>query len=71
MKKTLLVALLLIGIIASVFANGDKESGASAAFQVPANGYDGSEVTITFYHTMGQNLTPVLEDYIKEFTRSR
>ena len=67
MKKTLLVALLLIGIIASVFANGDKESGASAAFQVPANGYDGSEVTITFYHTMGQNLTPVLEDYIKEF----
>ena len=29
--------------------------------------YDGSEVTITFYHTMGSNLTPVLDLYIQEF----
>ena len=29
--------------------------------------YDGSEVTITFYHTMGSNLTPVLDAYITEF----
>jgi len=29
--------------------------------------YDGSEVTIKFYNTMGSNLTPVLESYIAEF----
>ena len=30
-------------------------------------GYDGSEVTIKFYHTMGQNLSKVLDEYIVEF----
>ena len=29
-------------------------------FTVPAGGYDGSEVEITFYHTMGSNLSDVL-----------
>ena len=29
--------------------------------------YDGSEVTITFYHTMGSNLTAVLDAYLPEF----
>ena len=38
-------------------------------FQVPAEGYDGSAVTITFYNTMGSNLTPVLEAYIQEFNK--
>jgi len=32
---------------------------------VPA--YDGSEVTLRFYHTMGSNLTAVLDQYIAEF----
>ena len=32
-------------------------------------GYDGSEVTITFYHTMGQNLRDVLDLYIVEFNK--
>lgn len=36
-------------------------------FQVPAVGYDGSEVNITFYHTMGSNLTTVLDKYIAKF----
>ena len=31
------------------------------------NNYDGSEVTITFYHTMGSNLSTVLDNYIEEF----
>ena len=38
-------------------------------FQVPEGGYDGSAVTITFYNTMGSNLTPVLETYIEEFNK--
>ena len=36
-------------------------------FAVPEGGYDGSAVTITFYHTMGSNLSDVLNLYIEEF----
>lgn len=38
-------------------------------FEVPAGGYDGSEVTITFYHTMGQRLTDVLDLHIEDFNK--
>ena len=38
-------------------------------YEVPAEGYDGSEVTITFSHTMGQNLRDVLDRYIVEFNK--
>ena len=38
-------------------------------FAVPEGGYDGSEVTIVFYHTMGQNLRDVLDAYIVEFNK--
>ena len=38
-------------------------------FDVPAGGYDGSEVTITFYHTMGSNLSDVLHLYIEDFNK--
>ena len=31
--------------------------------------YDGSEVTIVFYHTMGSNLSDVLNIYIEEFNK--
>lgn len=34
-----------------------------------AEGYDGSAVTIRFYHTMGSNLSDVLNDYIAEFQK--
>ena len=36
-------------------------------YEVPANGYEGGEVTITFYHTMGSNLSPELETAIERF----
>jgi len=36
-------------------------------FTVPTGGYDGSDVTIKFYHTMGSNLSDVLDRYITEF----
>jgi len=38
-------------------------------FAVPEGGYDGSAVTVTFYHTMGQNLRDVLDNYIVEFNK--
>ena len=39
----------------------------AAAETAPA--YDGSDVTITFYHTLGSNLTTVLDAYIEEFNK--
>lgn len=54
--------------------NTKKESGTvevinkgTPNFNVPAGGYDGSEVTIVFYHTMGSNLSDVLHLYIEDF----
>ncbi len=35
--------------------------------KIPENGYDGSAVTITFYHTMGATLAGVLDTYIAKF----
>lgn len=49
--------------------DGTNNASASAVgnFEVPEGGYDGSDVTITFYHTMGDNLKNVLDSYIVEF----
>ena len=60
MKKffsTLLALIMLISCMTSLMT--------ASAEDVVA--YDGSEVTITFYHTMGSNLTAVLDAYIPEF----
>ncbi len=48
---------------------GDEIVKGETNFKVPAGGYDGSDVTITFYHTMGANLTTVLDAYIAEFNK--
>ena len=81
MKKTLLALLLALVLVLPVFANGGTEKAEgnapvaevkkanAKAFQIPANGYDGSEVTITFYHTMGTAISSVLDEYIAEFNK--
>ena len=72
MKKTIIVLLMALAMASMLFAGGGKESkdGAqNSAFQVPEGGYDGSPVTITFYHTMGSNLSEVLNLYIEEFNK--
>ena len=59
-------------------AKSNTKSSSSAAdvsqkgtpnFEVPAGGYDGSAVEITFYHTMGSNLSDVLNIYIEDFNK--
>ena len=62
MKKLVSMLLLMTMLISCV-------PGHAAGFEIPAEGYDGSEVTITFYNTMGSNLTPVLDYYIAEFNK--
>ena len=48
---------------------GEVAQGPVGNFEVPAEGYDGSAVTIVFYNTMGTNLATVLEAYIAEFNK--
>ena len=70
MKKiiSLLLAIVMLMSVA-MLAGCDSNAGTAANFQVPEGGYDGSAVTITFSHTMGSNLTPVLDQYIAEFNK--
>ena len=70
MKKIfslLLVVALLLSM--SMLTACNNAAGGNANFTVPEGGYDGSAVTIKFYHTMGANLTAVLDTYIAEFNK--
>ena len=76
MKKRILSALLAVVLVLGAFAmtgcgNTGTTTGNQAVsnFTVPEGGYDGSEVTIKFYHTMGSNLSTVLNLYIEEFNK--
>ena len=70
MRKTMALIMALLMIMTAVLATscGNTQKAASN-FEVPSNGYDGSDVTITFYHTMGSNLSDVLNLYIEEFNK--
>ena len=61
------MALLMLVSVAALSSCGNKK--AIPNFDIPEGGYDGSEVTITFYHTMGSNLSVVLNLYIEEFNK--
>lgn len=63
MKKffSLLMALTMLMACTACFGSAESASDPAA--------YDGSEVNITFYNTMGSNLTPVLDTYIEEFNK--
>ena len=64
----IILAVLMMMTAVLAFTSCGATKGKSN-FTVPEGGYDGSEVTITFYHTMGTNLTPVLDAYIAEFNK--
>ena len=80
--KKLLVSLLLVvammfNIVAMTACGGGDDDSASLddiknqvtayGWQVPAGGYDGSEVVISFYHTMGEGLRTELDKAIAKF----
>ncbi len=62
MKKLVSVLVLLTVLLTCCISTSF-----ATAYEVPQGGYDGSEVTITFYNTMGSNLQTVLNAYIEEF----
>lgn len=61
------MALLMLVSAVALSSCGNQK--AIPNFDIPEGGYDGSEVTITFYHTMGSNLSDVLNLYIEEFNK--
>ena len=72
----LLVLSMLLGTVA--FAScvegqggglGGNDAANKVTYEVPAEGYDGSAVTIVFWHSMGAKLQGVLETYITEFNK--
>lgn len=84
MKKLFMVLLIAVSVLALTVScsktQATQETSTAApvaetkksnakAFQVPENGYDGSDVTITFYHTMGTAISSVLDEYIAEFNK--
>ena len=73
MKKSILALIMALLVAASAVlmtSCGDtQQKKAVSNFITPAEGYDGSEVTIKFYHTMGANLSEVLDAYIVEFNK--
>lgn len=68
MMKKILSVLLLVAMVFVMASCGGAKKGIPN-FDVPEGGYDGSEVTITFYHTMGSDLTEVLDRYIESFNK--
>ncbi len=73
MKKRIFTALLALVLAFTVVAmsacTAPGKTTAKSNFIVPEEGYNGEEVTITFYHTMGSNLKTVLDLYIEEFNK--
>ena len=85
MKKRIISFLLVLTMLMSAVAmascsnngeggneggnNGGEQGSAKVPYDVPAEGYDGSAVTITFYHSMGAKLQGILDTYIPEFNK--
>ncbi len=70
MKKIILSVVLCLTLCLNCIAMfGCGSTKRAGNFTIPEGGYDGSKVTITFYHTMGQNLRDVLDRYIAEFNK--
>ena len=69
MKKLFLMCASLVLCLAAVACGGGDDSKVKDEIKNEdvEQGYDGSEVYLTFDHTMGQNLRGVLDEYIEEF----
>ena len=72
MKKIIVSVILLLALCFNMFALASCSNSfqGDSNFVVPEEGFDtNTPVTITFYHTMGQNLRDVLDRYIVEFNK--
>ncbi len=67
----LLIAAMMLGSLTLIGCDMGSSGGPAGmeSWDVPEVGYDGSAVTITFYHSMGAKLQGVLNTYISEFNK--
>ena len=70
MKKSIVAIILLLTCCFSsfVFAGCDRRGNVAPEVNLDS-GYDGSAVTITFYHTMGADLQNVLATALEDFNK--
>ncbi len=71
MKRILCAVLVLAMCISCMaFVGCDNSKKPSGAFELSEGAtYNGEEIEITFYHTMGANLRTVLDKYVAEFNK--
>ncbi len=82
MNRKIIALLLLVSLCFSIVActgsetpdNNDGPANTPSTsdkvlYEIPDGGYDGSSVTITFSHTMNQDLRSILDRYIKDFNK--
>ena len=73
MKRIIALVLMLATVftfaISATSCDFGKPNGGAADFVMPEGGYDGSAVTIKFYHSMGAMLQEILNDTIAEFNK--
>ena len=68
MKRTLVSILLVLAVALTMIPMFGCSQNEMPNFVMPEEGFDTTTpVTITFYHTMGANLSEVLDIYIEEF----
>lgn len=63
-------SLLIAGNVMAMTSCGEETVSAVITGDVPVTAYDGSEVTISFYHCMGSALRDILADGIEEFNKT-
>ena len=73
MKRIIALILMLamsVLLLASCGLIGGKDNnGPAADFVMPEGGYDGSAITIKFYHSMGAQLQEILNTAIEDFNK--
>lgn len=72
-RKSFIGCLVALATLATL-SGCNKTTTGKTNFVIPEGGYDGSEVTISFYHTMGDTtsapLRSTLDKYIAEFNKT-
>jgi len=71
MKKIVAMHLVVATLLGVCLMSGCNKQNTvlTQDFVIPEGGYDGSKVTINFYHTMGEPLRAVLDAFIVEFNK--
>lgn len=72
MKRIIASILLVVTLIAGVsttLTSCGGNNGPAPDFVMPEGGYTGEKVTITFYHSMGQNLEKILQQAVADFNK--